>query len=169
MAENDDIGRQIEAAAELAAETAPDPVTRQVELFAPGEATPADEPRGAGRPAGSRNKRTADVQRWFKATGKMPLEFLAEIYRADTEKLAAKFGVSGKAALQAQIAAASAVLPYVEQKLPLAIEDVTDRPRQVIVVGIPSEAQSAAIEKRMGLRLRAPTADAAPQTDAKNA
>ncbi len=144
----DDIERQVdEAAAALAADRAA-PV--QMDLLAPGEMR---EARGAGRPAGARNRRTIETQRWFERTGTMPLQWLADVYRTDTLLLAAKLAIKPKEALAAQIAAATAVLPYVEQKLPLAIEDVSDKPRPVIVIGDVSQAQARQVDARVGLKV----------------
>lgn len=112
-----------------------------------------ERPRRPGRPAGARNKRTLEWQRWFEQTGKMPLEFLAETFRADTLQLAAKLGCEPLEALKVQRAAAEAVLPYVEQKLPLAVEDVSEGKRPIIVVGRLTDGQRAGVEQRFGMRL----------------
>ena len=64
------------------------------------------------------------------------MEFLAGVYRARTADLADELSTSTEAALRIQVQAAQAVLPYVEQKLPLAIEDTGDQgSRTVIVIG----------------------------------
>ena len=129
----------------------------QEDLFPAAPAAPVaaagELQRGPGRPAGARNKRTLEWQRWFEQTGKMPLEFLAETFRADTMQLAAKLGCEPLEALKVQRAAAEAVLPYVEQKLPLAVEDVSEGKRPIIMVGRLSDGQRDLAQQRFGLRL----------------
>jgi hypothetical protein len=115
------------------------PVGRQMSMLPAAPGAHAQEPqgsRGPGRPAGAKNKRTRHWQQWFEATGKLPLEFLAGVYRARTADLADELSTSTEAALRIQVQAAQAVLPYVEQKLPLAIEDQGEQGnRTVIVIG----------------------------------
>jgi hypothetical protein len=118
---------------------------------APG--APADGPRGAGRPSGSRNKRTLEWQRWFEATGEMPLAFLAKTFRQDTAQLAQQLGCDQIEALKVQRDAAVACLPYVEQRLPLAVEDVSEGKRPIIVVGQMSQGQRSQAQSRFGFKL----------------
>ncbi len=126
----------------------------QMELLEPGTSSLADVLRGPGRPKGVKNLRTAAIQRWFQATGKMPLEFLAGVYREETSVIAARLECNAIEALRVQVSAAQAVLPYVEQKLPIALEDVSDKPRPVFVVGELSGTQQQRIDGKLGLRVR---------------
>jgi hypothetical protein len=145
MAENGKVGSRAdvmgagEEAAAASAGRQPASAGRQMSLLpaAPGgQVEEPQGPRGPGRPAGAKNKRTQHWQRWFEATGSLPLEFLAGVYRARTADLADELSTSTEAALRIQVQAAQAVLPYVEQKLPLAIEDAGDQGnRTVIVIG----------------------------------
>lgn len=123
----------------------------------------ASEPRGPGRPAGSRGKRTKDWQRWFTASGALPLEFLAKVYREDTGELAKRLEIKTGEALRMQISAAEACLPYVEQKMPIAIEDSRESARPVIVIGTLSAAQQGAVQGRFGNGLRLRGGDGKPQ------
>ena len=129
----------------------------QEELFAAPaaavERATGEIPRGPGRPAGARNKRTREWQDWFGRTGKLPLEFLAETFRADTQELADRMGCAPIEALKVQRAAAEACLPYIEQKLPLAVEDVSEGKRPIIVIGTLSDGQRDQVQARHGLRL----------------
>lgn len=60
---------------------------------------------GAGRPKGSRNKRTVEVIEAVKSTGMTPLEYLTSVYQ-DVSRDEAK-----------RIDAAKAAAPYVHAKL----------------------------------------------------
>lgn len=118
-----------------------------------GRPEPPAAPRGPGRPAGAKNKRTQAWQKWFEATGEMPLEFLAKTFRKSTGELAAELACDQDAALRIQVEAAKAVLPYVEQKLPLAIEDDRDQARMVIVVGDMTPEQRGEADQALGWKL----------------
>ena len=77
----------------------------------------------AGRPKGARNKSTKEWVEYFMSTvKKSPLIALGELYAKDTKLLARELSCHRIDALKIQIAAASAVLPYVHQKQPIAIE-----------------------------------------------
>lgn len=82
--------------------------------------------RGAGRPKGSRNRSTEAWRSFFLRQNKSPLMFLGGIYSVPTSKLASDIGVEMEDALKYQIAAAQAVLPYVHQKQPIAVERSDD-------------------------------------------
>jgi hypothetical protein len=159
--------RGVQAAIDLAGGVgAPNGGGAQLELDGTrgaGDTAAALEPRGPGRPTGARGKRTKEWQRWFQATGKLPLEFLSEVYRQDTAQLAADMGCDAKDALRMQISAAEACLPYVEQKMPIAVEDVSEGQRPVIVVGTLSAAQAGAMTGRFGAGLRLANGTGKPQ------
>lgn len=112
----------------------------------------------AGRPAGARNKSTEEWVRYFLSRYRSPMTALAEIYSRPTDELVAHLqaiadkhsvvkagegegitvGVSRIHPLEVakmQIAAASALLPYVHKKQPMAIE-VDQRPRGMIVMDL---------------------------------
>lgn len=91
MAEQEELGAEAEA------ETAAD-------LF--GEA-PA--PRGAGRPAGARNRATQEQVAAIRASGQSPLAFLASVWR-DPQR-------SDKSRIPAAVAA----LPYLHRKQPMDV------------------------------------------------
>jgi hypothetical protein len=127
--------------------------------------------RGPGRPKGSMNRRSRDWQKWWDASGKRhPLMFLADVISATPAELRERYGAAtvlddkgeeaqvaglgAKDVLALQIRAAEAALPYLEQKLPMAVEDVSEGKRMVVVVGGMSQAQQGALQARFGLKLR---------------
>jgi hypothetical protein len=108
----------------------------------------AGEPRKAGRPVGARNRRTNEVADYYLGRYGDPLEALlrlgmrpiADIVR---ELQAVARGTSvpllGKNQslvnlIGIQTAALTDALPYLRQRMPLAV-DVTDKPRDVLIVG----------------------------------
>jgi hypothetical protein len=132
---------------------------------------PAAAERGPGRPKGSMNRRSRDWQLWWNASGKRhPMMFLADVISATPAELRERYaaaivlddkgekaeigGLSGKDVLALQIRAAEAALPYLEQKLPMAVEDVSEGKRMVVVVGGMSQAQQGALQARFGFKLR---------------
>lgn len=81
------------------------------------------EERGRGRPKGATNKSTKEwVEFFMNRVKKSPLLFLGELYSQNTEDLARKMLCEREDALKMQIAAANAVLPYVHQKQPVAVQ-----------------------------------------------
>jgi hypothetical protein len=106
----------------------------QGELFAPpstaaGEAklpVLARQERKPGRPKGSRNKRTERTVSMLLARHRDPRVVLLEIAEANTADLAGLLGCSMLEAMQERRIAAAAVLPFVAQRMPIAI-DVTKR------------------------------------------
>ncbi len=80
----------------------------------------------AGRPKGARNKRTVRSVEWLLSTHRDPRAVLLAIAEASTEELALALGCKPLEALQEKRLAAIGVLPYVAQRMPLAI-DLTER------------------------------------------
>lgn len=126
----------------------------------PGDANAGvgDGPRGPGRPKGARNRRTRELIDWMKGSGEMPAEFLVRIMRSSPDELASELTSEGDAVgrldiIKLQVRAAEVLMPYVEQKLPLAIEDATDSKRMLLVMGDLTTDQRAVLEARTGLRL----------------
>ena len=60
---------------------------------------------GAGRPKGSRNKRTREQEKAVEETGQTPLEFLTSVYRDEQKPI------------DERMEAAKAAAPYVHPKL----------------------------------------------------
>lgn len=135
-------------------EAAPAPAAAEAPGLDLEPTSPFEQAKGAGRPKGARNKRTVFWQRWIDQSGQHPIEFLASVFRGRVDEVAAKHGLTRSEALNAMIRAAEAVLPYVEQKLPIAVEDVGDGKRPVIIVGELSGRQQAQVEGKFGLTLR---------------
>jgi hypothetical protein len=75
-----------------------------------------------GRRKGSRNRRTEAMAQYLLAKYRHPLERLAQIYSAPTEELAASLGCTKLEALAEQRLSIIAALPYVQPKLPLAVD-----------------------------------------------
>ncbi len=101
--------------------------------------------RGVGRPPGSPNRTTLQLQKLLLARGyRDPAEFLAAIVTGDPRQLAADLGgkplkeVSFAEAIEVaklQRQAAEGLMPYFHQKMPTAVEVKGDAPRQLIVMG----------------------------------
>jgi len=77
--------------------------------------------RGRGRPPGARNKRTERTVAWLLSKHRDPREVLLEIAEANPFDLAAEYGCTPWEAVQEKRAAANAVLPYVAERRPIAI------------------------------------------------
>lgn len=85
-------------------------------------------PRGRGRPAGARNRRTQEIADYLLARYRSPLEGLAAIQGRNVRVLAAELGLEAPSfdqlveLLRLQIKAAEALAPYVHQKQPVAVQ-----------------------------------------------
>ncbi len=106
--------------------------------------------RGPGRPPGSPNRTTLQLQRLLLAKGyRDPAEFLASILSMDVRALAGELSEPSKddddkdrvvmqvhrgQALQLQIRAAEALLPYFHQKMPIAVQHSGDGQRPLIII-----------------------------------
>ncbi|MGL4397629.1 MAG: hypothetical protein ACRCS9_13900 [Hyphomicrobium sp.] len=115
------------------------------------------------------NKRSRDWQKWLAASGKQhPLEFLIEVMTSTPADLREKYGavmrkdgdaeyigLEAKDVLALQIRAATEALPYLEQKLPTAVEiDDKSATRTVLVIGQANAAQAKGMAQRFGFRLK---------------
>lgn len=81
------------------------------------------EKKTPGRPKGARNRSTEEWRQFFLKTHKSPLVALGDLYCKPLDKLRQELNCDRLEAFKLQLAAAQAVLPYVHQKQPLAIED----------------------------------------------
>lgn len=79
-------------------------------------------PRGRGRPAGATNKRTTAWRDYLAARYTHPLETLAAIQSQPVDKLAAELGCKPVEALAIIKSAAAELAPYMEGKMPVAID-----------------------------------------------
>lgn len=75
-----------------------------------------------GRPAGSRNRRTAEWIDWLLGRHRSPLEVLAAAYSLPVEELARRLGCDRLEAFRVQMDAAKALAPYLHQRLPIAVQ-----------------------------------------------
>lgn len=98
-----------------------DPAGQSVEVLT-GTGDPS-APRGPGRPAGSKNRRTEEwIDFYFESGLPDPMLFLGRMLAKPVKVLAAELSCKVKEAGERQQAAAIALLPYIHQKLPQAIE-----------------------------------------------
>jgi hypothetical protein len=103
--------------------------------------------RGRGRPKGATNKRQADVRNYLLTRYAHPLEVLAQVYSRPVDALAAELGCSRREAAQLQVRAAAEVAPFVEGKMPVAIDLTTHGDFNLLIPGVnisESDARSAA-------------------------
>lgn len=114
--------------------------------------------RGPGRPQGSRNKRSQDVAKWYLNKFPDPLLILGEITAMPLDVLyenmvLAQGGehktkrLTGKDAVAMRINAAIAALPFIHQKLPMAVELSTDG---AMILNIPGLTDMAGVAERLG-------------------
>jgi len=106
------------------AEYDPPPAEDQLELLGLpiNEKVQEIRTRKPGRPLGASNKRTIEMAAYLLSRYSHPLERLAQIWSAGTEELAASLSCSKMEALQEQRLAITAALPYLQAKLPLAVD-----------------------------------------------
>lgn len=99
--------------------------SEQAELWEEADAQlpvkPARSPKG-GRPQGARNRSTKEWMEFLLAKYRSPLIGLAELYSRPVGDLARDFECDLLEAGRIQVAAMQALLPYVHQKQPVAIE-----------------------------------------------
>jgi hypothetical protein len=98
------------------------------------------ERRGPGRPPGARNKRTQEWAEFLLARNASPLEVLMQIANARVDDLARQLGCKRLEALQEKRLAAIALVPYLHQKMPLAV-DLTNRNVVYLTINETSELQ----------------------------
>jgi hypothetical protein len=116
----------------------------QLQLI-PGEVTEnvRRAPRGRGRPAGAGNKRREEVRNYLLSRYAHPLEVLAQTYSRPADVLAAELGCKKIEAAALQIRCAVELAPYVEGKMPVAI-DLTAKSDVVLVMTAPGQAAATA-------------------------
>lgn len=112
--------------------------------------------RRIGRPAGARNRRTKEMVDWLlNARGlKPPLEFLLELLDKSTAELV-DLGVKAEEALKLKVHAATAALPYVHQKQPMALEAVGKTAGLLVLPGEGGTAEEQAEDMGFTLELMA--------------
>jgi hypothetical protein len=127
---------------------------QEVEAFA-GDTFAPPAKRGPGRPPGSPNRTTLQLQRLLMARGyRDPAERLAAIQSMDPRELARALAgledvklVTFDQALEAaklQNRAAEALLPYFHQKMPIAVQHSGDGQRPLIIINDGPTAAPAA-------------------------
>ncbi len=106
---------------------------------------------GRGRPPGRRNKRTEAWAEYLLSRYGSPLEVLAQIMTAPAASLARQLGCSAVEALAEKRLAAIALMPYVHQRQPLAV-DLTER--KTLTLTIVETTESAAESEEVTLTAR---------------
>lgn len=142
----------LKAVLEQVAGERPADVDDHADLFGddlPMPVTPVAPPSGAGRPKGRRNRSTEEWRKLILAKHSSPLEFLAAMWSRTPKELAEELGLYERVqvgpslwedrlatgeAFKRQVEAATAALPYLHQKQPLAIETKGET-RGVVVIG----------------------------------
>jgi len=105
---------------------------------------------GAGRPPGSKNKRTAEWTDYILSRHVSPLVFLAQTYSRPTGDLADELVCKKEDAFRIQIAAAKELAPYVHQKQPVAVEVSASGVVQLVLEASPDIAAAFAGEHQSG-------------------
>lgn len=124
---------------------------RQLDLLGAVAETSNAARRGAGRPAGSANRRNAETFDHLEALGfKAPERRLMEVVSADVRQLARQLGAEPIEVLKLQIKAAADLMPYKLAKRPQAI-DVTKRTLGMFLAGRLTPEQEASIERNQWL------------------
>lgn len=119
----------------------------------------------AGRPKGAKNRSTEEWRQYFFARiSKSPLIMLGELYCKNTADLAREMSCDRIDALKTQVAAANAVLPYVHQKQPIAIESIGDN---VPCIYINVSKADASILEQQSKELQSAAISIAQVTDAE--
>ena len=89
--------------------------------------------RGRGRPPGAANKSTLDWMKYINARYTNPLVFLAECYNRPAEDLAKELGCTKKEAFNFQMAAATKMTEFTNQKMPTTVDLGTDGDVSLII------------------------------------
>lgn len=113
----------------------------------------AEVPRQRGRPRNARNKRTAEVRAYLLSRYAHPLEVLAQIYSRPTDVLAAELGCKPVEALAIQKSAAAELAPYVEGKMPVAVDLAVRGDFVLAIEGL--NASAAEVEELRQISFRA--------------
>lgn len=93
---------------------------------------------GPGRRPGSKNRRTAEWAAYIDQRYGSPLEALARVMAAGPEALRVQLGCERVEAFDRWVRVTEAVMPYLHQKLPTAV-DVQGSAMVPIVVGLSAE------------------------------
>lgn len=100
--------------------------------------------RRAGRPKGALNKRTERLRDFILGQHSHPAQVLAQAYSRPVDALAAELGCTRLEAFTVQIRAASELLPYIESKMPVAVDVDARGAIQLVIHG--AEQRPATID-----------------------
>lgn len=118
----------------------PGAAAEQLALLAPAEAEAEQvERRGPGRRPGSLNRRTEQWTRYIQAAYGSPLEALARVMAGGPDRLAAELGCDRLDAWDRWLRVCEAILPYLHQKQPVAL-NLDQAPAAPVVIGVSAEA-----------------------------
>ncbi|MDP2207047.1 MAG: hypothetical protein Q8K65_12165 [Alphaproteobacteria bacterium] len=82
----------------------------------------AGAPRGAGRPAGAKNRSTQEWRKFLLSRHASPLQAMMQTYSLPTDELARLLSCTKAEAFKLQMQCAKECAPYLHQKMPLAID-----------------------------------------------
>lgn len=100
----------------------------------------AGAPRGAGRPAGARNRSTQEWRRFLLSRHASPLQAMMQAYSMPTDELARLLSCTKENAFKLQMQCAKECAPYLHQKQPLAI-DTGDQGLIQLTINMGGQAQ----------------------------
>lgn len=106
----------------------------------------AVEGPSAGRPKGSRNRRTQQLAKLIDSQCGNPVMAMARIYAMPVEALAKRLGCKLLEAAELQLKAANQVAPYTDQKQPTAIEAPAGAVLPLVVMGDVARAEDGQVD-----------------------
>ncbi|MEE8206871.1 MAG: hypothetical protein V3T82_07970 [Nitrospinaceae bacterium] len=89
--------------------------------------------RGKGRPPGAGNKSTMEWMKYISARYTNPLIFLAECFNRPVKDLAKELGCTSREAFGFQMAAATKLTEYTNQKMPTTVDLGVDGDLQLVI------------------------------------
>jgi hypothetical protein len=119
-----------------------------------GGAAAPEGKRGPGRPPGARNKATQEIIDYIGGRYGMPLERVAQLWAMPPHQLAASLGIKLVEAVELQLRAASAALPYLHQKQPQAIDLKSSTTHRFVVVQVEDAAETEQDEDDLTFTVR---------------
>ena len=99
--------------------------------------------RGRGRPPGAANKSTLDWVRYISSRYTNPLIFLAECYNRPAANLALELGCSTEKAFAFQMAAATKLTEFTNQKMPTTVDLGVDGDLSLVIQTVYKEPGAA--------------------------
>ena len=102
---------------------------------------------GPGRPAGRRNRRTADLVAYLEAQDALPGLALAKVVKGGPEQLAHDLGISREAGFGRWLAVCEALMPYAHPRLAqISLDATVNDAGRLHLLAVLGEAGAAEIE-----------------------